>query len=175
MPGEIGGTASFSILDSVSNEEVLYVTSDGTSNLSFSGTILTITDASSGYPHTVARTNSNFVESVSTSSDGNTTTVTMKYNIKALSASSSSGNNVVITLQTSATNRKSVDITTLPGWASLSAKTYDITVVAKANGYRDSDPSVAVSVEKASTNLLTTSNDEILQDSNGNNLEFKEI
>ena len=43
----------------------------------------------------------------------------------------------------------SVDLTTLPGWASLSAKTYDITVVAKAIGYRDSEPSAAVSVEKA--------------------------
>ena len=43
----------------------------------------------------------------------------------------------------------SVDLTTLPGWASLSAKTYDITIVAKADGYRDSEPSAAVSVEKA--------------------------
>ena len=43
----------------------------------------------------------------------------------------------------------SVDLTTLPGWAALAAKTYNITVVAKADGYRDSEPSAAVSVEKA--------------------------
>lgn len=45
--------------------------------------------------------------------------------------------------------RISVDVSTLPGWSSLAAKTYDITVVAKADGYRDSEPSAAVSVEKA--------------------------
>ena len=43
----------------------------------------------------------------------------------------------------------SVDLTTLPGWAALPTKTYNITVVAKADGYRDSEPSAAVSVEKA--------------------------
>ena len=42
----------------------------------------------------------------------------------------------------------SVDLTTLPGWASLSAKTYEITIVAKADGYRDSEPSATVSVTK---------------------------
>ena len=51
--------------------------------------------------------------------------------------------------QTPATPRKSVDLTTLPGWASLSTGSHNITVVARANGYRDSDPSAAVSVEKA--------------------------
>ena len=45
-------------------------------------------------------------------------------------------------------NRKSFDLTTLPGWASLSLKSYNITVVAKADGHRDSEPSAAVSVEK---------------------------
>ena len=43
----------------------------------------------------------------------------------------------------------SVDLTPLPGWSALAAKTYDITIVAKADGYRDSEPSAAVSVEKA--------------------------
>ena len=43
----------------------------------------------------------------------------------------------------------SVDLTTLPGWAALADKTYNITIVAKADGYRDSEPSAAVSVEKA--------------------------
>ena len=43
----------------------------------------------------------------------------------------------------------SVDLTTLPGWASLSTGSHNITVVAKADGYRDSEPSAAVSVTKA--------------------------
>ena len=43
----------------------------------------------------------------------------------------------------------SVDLTTLPGWSALAAKTYDITIVAKADGFKDSAPSVAVQVEKA--------------------------
>ena len=37
----------------------------------------------------------------------------------------------------------SVDLTTLPGWASLSTGSHNITVVAKAAGYRDSEPSAA--------------------------------
>lgn len=45
----------------------------------------------------------------------------------------------------------SVDLTTLPGWASLPSDTYNITIVAKADGYRDSEPSAAVSVTKGAT------------------------
>ena len=45
----------------------------------------------------------------------------------------------------------SVDLTTLPGWSPLSGGTHNIAVVAKADGYRDSEPSAAVSVEKAAT------------------------
>ena len=50
------------------------------------------------------------------------------------------------------------DLTTLPGWASLSTGSHNITIVAKADGYRDSEPSAAVSVEKAAeayTDCLT--------------------
>lgn len=43
---------------------------------------------------------------------------------------------------------KSVDLTTLSGWVSLSPGSYSITIVAKADGYRDSEPSAAVSVTK---------------------------
>ena len=41
-----------------------------------------------------------------------------------------------------------IDLTTLPGWSSLSSGTHNITIVAKADGYRDSEPSAAVSVTK---------------------------
>lgn len=42
----------------------------------------------------------------------------------------------------------SVDLSTLSGWASLTDGEYSITIVAKADGYRDSEPSAAVSVTK---------------------------
>ena len=44
-----------------------------------------------------------------------------------------------------------IDLTTLPGWSSLSPGSHNITIVAKADGYRDSEPSAAVSVEKGTT------------------------
>lgn len=53
--------------------------------------------------------------------------------------------------QTPSTPRLSVDLTTLPGWASLSTGSHNIQIVAKANGYKDSAPSAAVQVEKAET------------------------
>ena len=48
----------------------------------------------------------------------------------------------------------SVDLTTLPGWSSLPTGSHNITIVAKANGYRDSEPSAAVSVEKAAQGFV---------------------
>ena len=47
-----------------------------------------------------------------------------------------------------AISRKSIDLTTLPGWSSLSDGSHSITIVAKAENYRDSEPSAAVSVTK---------------------------
>lgn len=44
-----------------------------------------------------------------------------------------------------------VDLTTLSGWSSLSSGSHSITIVAKADGYRDSEPSVAVGVTKGAT------------------------
>lgn len=55
------------------------------------------------------------------------------------------------TINYTETSRKSVDLTTLTGWEALSSGTHNITVVAKADGYRDSEPSEAVSVEKAAS------------------------
>lgn len=49
------------------------------------------------------------------------------------------------------TPRISVDLTTLPGWANLSAGEKNITIVAKASGYKDSAPSAAVQVTKPSS------------------------
>ena len=62
----------------------------------------------------------------------------------------SGGINGTITITSKlAVSRKSVDLTTLPGWSSLSSGSHSITIVAKAEGYRDSEPSAAVTVEKA--------------------------
>ena len=47
-----------------------------------------------------------------------------------------------------AQSQVSVDVASLPGWASLSTGSHNITIVAKADGYRDSEPSAAVSVTK---------------------------
>ena len=44
---------------------------------------------------------------------------------------------------------RAIDLTTLPGWASLSNGSHNITIVAKADGYMDSEPSAGVSVTKA--------------------------
>ena len=48
----------------------------------------------------------------------------------------------------------SVDLSTLSGWASLTDGTYNITIVAKADGYADSEPSAAVSVTKSSVKFV---------------------
>ena len=53
--------------------------------------------------------------------------------------------------QQTVSTKVSVDLTTLPGWESLSDGSHTITIVAKADGYRDSEPSEAVSVTKAAT------------------------
>lgn len=50
-----------------------------------------------------------------------------------------------------ATPRLSVDVSTLAGWANLSAGSHDITIVAKADGFKDSAPSAAVQVTKAAS------------------------
>lgn len=53
-------------------------------------------------------------------------------------------------------NRKSIDITTLSGWSSLSDGAHNITIVAKADGYRDSEPSAAVSIKVYSITVAVT-------------------
>lgn len=60
--------------------------------------------------------------------------------------------------------RKSVDLTTLAGWVALSSGTHNITIVAKANGFKDSAPSAAVSVEKAPAVVMPAKGDIITMD-----------
>lgn len=51
----------------------------------------------------------------------------------------------------SSTPRITVDVSTLAGWANLSAGEKNITIVAKASGFKDSAPSASVSVTKAAS------------------------
>ena len=85
------------------------------------------------------------------------------------------GNEIGI-LETGATDdgfRIAVGLTTLPGWASLSTGSHNITVVARADGYRDSEPSAAVSVEKTVSNF-TLSDGSTLLTSDGQIFNIKE-
>lgn len=68
-----------------------------------------------------------------------------------------------------------IDLTTLPGWASLSDGTHNITIVAKAVGYRDSEPSAAVSVTKAAATNFTLSDGSTLITSDGQIFNIKEV
>ena len=54
--------------------------------------------------------------------------------------------------------KKSIDLTTLPAWSSLSSGSHSITIVAKAENYRDSEPSAAVSVTKGAAGYTITIN-----------------
>ena len=61
------------------------------------------------------------------------------------------GNNTIcsnVLLVGNESSQVSVNVASLPGWASLSTGSHNITIVARADGYRDSEPSAAVSVEK---------------------------
>ena len=85
------------------------------------------------------------------------------YSLESSSFGTVTGNNVTIAAENmtanmtctltskSSTPRLSVDVSTLAGWDALSAGARNITVVAKADGYKDSAPSAAVSVTKAAS------------------------
>lgn len=84
--------------------------------------------------------------------------------IKILSKLSevTNGSELLTWLQANATKQESatkvsVDLTTLQGWSSLSGGNHNITIVAKAENYRDSEPSAAVSVTKqgGGSNVVT--------------------
>ena len=60
-----------------------------------------------------------------------------------------------------ASTKKSVDLTTLSGWANLSDGEHTITIKAKADGYRDSQASEGVSVTKGSTGETWVLNESI--------------
>lgn len=62
-----------------------------------------------------------------------------------------SGPNIYTLTSKSSAPRLSVDVSTLAGWANLSAGSHNITVVAKADGFKDSAPSAAVQVTKAAS------------------------
>lgn len=64
-------------------------------------------------------------------------------------------------------SRKSIDLTTLPAWESLPAGDHTITIVAKADGYRDSVASEGVVVTKAPEIEMPVKGDLIYLNMNG--------
>ena len=58
------------------------------------------------------------------------------------------GPNSTINYTEVSTPRLSADVSTLTGWANLSAGSHNIAIVAKASGFKDSAPSAAVQVTK---------------------------
>jgi hypothetical protein len=96
-----------------------------------------------------------------------TLTINLKsgYSLKSSSLGSVSGNIVTIPFSTvtsptemsctlvseAATVKKSVDLTTLSGWANLAPGNHTIKIVAKGTGYRDSEKSAGVVVNKQAT------------------------
>ena len=149
----LDGPGSFSMYDSSTGDEVFYVASDGDMTITFSGNELTLT-AQGDFSFTLKRSNTSYVESYSPSDGsggGNTPIViTMKKQIESI-------NDYTITFaESSVATKVSVDLTTLSGWSSLSSGSHSITIVAKAENYRDSEPSAAVSVEKAAAGFDVT-------------------
>lgn len=73
-------------------------------------------------------------------------------------------------------NKVTIDLTTLSGWDSVEGGTHTLQVAAKANGYKDSEKSTAISFTKVETpNYLLTSNNEALQDSQERNIEYGKL
>lgn len=96
------------------------------------------------------------VTSISSISAGETALLPFLDNIKLRSILSSDGQEIsegdVISAdgtKLTVSKIKSVDLTTLPGWSSLSDGSHNITIVAKADGYRDSEKSTGVEVTKS--------------------------
>ena len=95
------------------------------------------------------------VTSISSISAGETALLPFLDNIKLRSILSSDGQEIsegdVISVngtKLTVSKIKSIDLTTLPGWASLSTGSHNITIVAKAAGYIDSEKSAGVEVTK---------------------------
>lgn len=95
------------------------------------------------------------------------------FNLKTITA------NAIVTITSKrggGSMSKSVDLTTLTGWANLSDGEHTITIKAKADGYRDSEASEGVSVTKGSTGETWVLTDGILTNalsmSNGDSREF---
>ena len=143
----LDGPGSFSMYDASTGDEVLYVSSDSTSlAITFSGNELTLT-AEADFMFIIKRSNSSYVESYSPSDGTGAINIPVVVKMKKQIESISEYN--ITFAESSGATKVSVDLTTLPGWASLSTGSHNITIVAKADGYRDSEPSAAVSVEKA--------------------------
>ena len=63
---------------------------------------------------------------------------------------------IKLNLQRFATSQVSIDLTTLSGWGNVADGQHSIQVVAKADGYKDSEKSTAVSFTKGTAGYTVT-------------------
>lgn len=106
------------------------------------------TDAGSGYSFT------NTSIAMLTASNQSTSFTLNSYSSEGEPVKSQNVSNITINrnywtkVYWSSAARKSVDLTTLPGWSALSSGSHNITIAAKAAGYIDSEKSAVVEVTK---------------------------
>lgn len=147
------GPGSLSIYDTATGDEVLFINSDTTVTVTYSGKIITFNINGGGM--SISRVNSNYVETYD-SGVATSLTATMKNTISSLVAKGDGSSNYDITF--AASSKLSVDLTALSGWANLTPGNHTIKIVAKGTGYRDSEKSAGVEVTKAAevyTDCLT--------------------
>ena len=148
---------SIDLYDSISGDRVLGISSDVEITLSFSGNIATFTTTGSGSMH-IDYSNDIYVETYDTSTGSSSTplTATFKNNIENITLQDNDEFPKKYNISFITTNKVSIDLTTLTGWDNVSSGEHQISVVAKATGYLDSEKSTAVTFTKASASTGET-------------------
>lgn len=148
---------SIDLYDSISGDRVLGISSDVEITLSFSGNIATFTTINSGSMH-IDYSNDIYVETYDTSTGSSSTplTATFKNNIENITLQDNDEFPKKYNISFITTNKVSIDLTTLTGWDNVSSGEHQISVIAKATGYRDSEKSTAVTFTKASASTGET-------------------
>lgn len=119
-----------------------------------SGETKIVFNVNTTYTFTVGMTQGYELDSV-TSDEGNISNVSGN-SFQFISSYDMTANITITTKK--ATSQVSIDLTTLSGWGNVTSGSHNIQVVAKADGYRDSEKSTAVSFTKGSsfTQVLVT-------------------
>ena len=111
-----------------------------------------IVDGSTGV-FTITLDSGYVLDTVTLGSDFDNTTLSAKTDTSfSLLFGNTAGGTITITSK-KATSQVSIDLTTLSGWGNVADGEHNIQVVAKADGYRDSEKSTAVSFTKGSATV----------------------